>query len=412
MPDASDGRLDSWKAIAEYMGRDVATVRRWEKTLGLPVRRLPGGRRGHSVFAYTSEIDAWLRASPNPPDGSTVSVEPRQTRSRWPIWALAGGVLAVVVILLLWRPFTAQVSASDLRVEVTPSGVVARDPLGNLLWQHPFPTSSEVRVSGPSTSSQVLSTDPPGVLAWTIYSTSRTDHKNENGEVLWFDSGGRLQRTFSFADRVAIDKRTFEPPWAITDVSVHESSGRRRIAVASHHHMWSASLVTVMDSAWARRGTLVHDGWIEQLSWLTPERLLVAGYSEERRGGMVAIMPVDGLDRGVPEIMVAMPRSEVNLASEARFNRAVVQRVGARVVVRTVELMEDPSQGSADIIYEFDEALTLVQASHSTRYWDAHRALEQRGKLTHSRDQCRDRLGPKSIFVWKPPAAWAEVPAR
>src|SRR5438477_10849914 len=54
-------RLDSWKAIAQYLQRDVATVRRWEKTSGLPVRRVPGGS-SRAVFAYTSELEAWLNA--------------------------------------------------------------------------------------------------------------------------------------------------------------------------------------------------------------------------------------------------------------------------------------------------------------------------------------------------------------
>ena len=39
-------RLDSWKEIAAYVNRDVRTLQRWEKTAGLPVRRLhkPGLR--------------------------------------------------------------------------------------------------------------------------------------------------------------------------------------------------------------------------------------------------------------------------------------------------------------------------------------------------------------------------------
>ncbi len=52
-------RLDSWKEIAEYIGRDLRTAIRWEKEKGLPVRRVPGGKR-QAVFAYRAEIDAWL----------------------------------------------------------------------------------------------------------------------------------------------------------------------------------------------------------------------------------------------------------------------------------------------------------------------------------------------------------------
>lgn len=53
------GRLDSWKEIADYLKRDVRTAIRWGKERGLPVHRVPGGKR-QAVFAYPHEIDAWL----------------------------------------------------------------------------------------------------------------------------------------------------------------------------------------------------------------------------------------------------------------------------------------------------------------------------------------------------------------
>src|SRR5882762_11254468 len=51
-------RLESWKEIASYLGRDVTTVRRWEKREGLPVHRLHHSKLG-SVYAYTWELDTW-----------------------------------------------------------------------------------------------------------------------------------------------------------------------------------------------------------------------------------------------------------------------------------------------------------------------------------------------------------------
>lgn len=56
--DAQRRRLESWKEIASYLGRDVTTVRRWEKREGLPVHRLQHSKLG-SVYAYTAEVDAW-----------------------------------------------------------------------------------------------------------------------------------------------------------------------------------------------------------------------------------------------------------------------------------------------------------------------------------------------------------------
>lgn len=51
-------RLDSWKEIASYFGREVRTVQLWEKREGLPIHRHFHKQLG-SVFAFRSELDAW-----------------------------------------------------------------------------------------------------------------------------------------------------------------------------------------------------------------------------------------------------------------------------------------------------------------------------------------------------------------
>jgi TolB-like protein/Tfp pilus assembly protein PilF len=57
----SQSRLDSWKEIAAYLKRDVTTVQRWEKREGMPVHRHLHDRMG-SVYAFTSELDAWQQS--------------------------------------------------------------------------------------------------------------------------------------------------------------------------------------------------------------------------------------------------------------------------------------------------------------------------------------------------------------
>lgn len=61
-----DARLVSWKRIARYLDRGERTVRRWAAEDGLPVHRI-SDRRNSSVFALTSEIDAWLQKRPSRP---------------------------------------------------------------------------------------------------------------------------------------------------------------------------------------------------------------------------------------------------------------------------------------------------------------------------------------------------------
>jgi TolB-like protein/Tfp pilus assembly protein PilF len=53
-----EDQLDSWKEIAAYLGRDVTTVQRWEKSEAMPVHRHVHDKRS-SVYALTSELDAW-----------------------------------------------------------------------------------------------------------------------------------------------------------------------------------------------------------------------------------------------------------------------------------------------------------------------------------------------------------------
>ena len=73
-----DHRLDSWKEIAAFFGRDERTVRRWEKERGLPAHRVPGGARS-AVFAYTNELADWLkgRSQELDADDSTSEIDGR-----------------------------------------------------------------------------------------------------------------------------------------------------------------------------------------------------------------------------------------------------------------------------------------------------------------------------------------------
>src|SRR5258705_1001273 len=117
--DAQGRRLESWKEIAAYLGRDVTTVRRWEKREGLPVRRLHHSRLG-SVYAYAAELDAW-RDKPAPtaatdsPDARKVSAVGRsgaQARTAAALAALALALVAGLMWLVRERPTIQPASAN------------------------------------------------------------------------------------------------------------------------------------------------------------------------------------------------------------------------------------------------------------------------------------------------------------
>src|SRR5258708_1930448 len=81
VPPAPD-RLDSWKDIAAFFGREVRTVQGWEKNEGLPVHRHRHARQG-SVYAFKSELEAWRKQRASPPEAGTVpATEPRSAACR------------------------------------------------------------------------------------------------------------------------------------------------------------------------------------------------------------------------------------------------------------------------------------------------------------------------------------------
>lgn len=60
----ADGVLQSWKQIANYVGRTERTVQRWEREFGFPIRR-PSGKARSAVMALVSEIREWTRSRPS-----------------------------------------------------------------------------------------------------------------------------------------------------------------------------------------------------------------------------------------------------------------------------------------------------------------------------------------------------------
>ena len=97
--DGQGRRLESWKQIAAYLGRDVTTVRRWERHEGLPVHRLLHRKLG-SVYAYTAELDAWRieRASAVSTDASDTRPPILTSLRQWKLvlsLAAVGAALAI-----------------------------------------------------------------------------------------------------------------------------------------------------------------------------------------------------------------------------------------------------------------------------------------------------------------------------
>jgi tetratricopeptide (TPR) repeat protein len=106
-----EDRIDGWKAIAAFFGRERTTVIRWARDRALPVHAMPGGKT-RTVYALRSELEAWARSNaeadlpaPAPAPPPVPPVPPvRKALFAWIAGALALLLAAVAILILRNQP--------------------------------------------------------------------------------------------------------------------------------------------------------------------------------------------------------------------------------------------------------------------------------------------------------------------
>ena len=98
-------RLESWKAIANYLNRSVRTVRRWESSEKMPVYRIRH-KKGFSVYAYRSDLDAWRQGQRAAFPESPIEGRPKRSVARIAPYGgiITGALFAIGLIAWLVLP--------------------------------------------------------------------------------------------------------------------------------------------------------------------------------------------------------------------------------------------------------------------------------------------------------------------
>lgn len=150
--------LNSWKAIAAYLERDIKTCYRWEKELGLPVHRIDDKSSRSKVFAYTSEIDMWLREKA----GHKEIVGKRDRTKRRKILQLAAAcILAIATLVIIYFGFRFRTFSTSEKTSVSPEFPSAFEEVEG------FPISGSV--SSVANSSILKKIDEGNLKPWQLY---------------------------------------------------------------------------------------------------------------------------------------------------------------------------------------------------------------------------------------------------
>jgi hypothetical protein len=423
-------RLTSWKEIAAYMGRDVRTVLRWEKQRGLPVHRVPGAT-GRVVFAYTDELDAWVRGESDriadvdaavvptlvPESSSPVQAAPSGQPSWWRSAALTAVAVGILGGGAVWLMSVARADRSEIaQALVTEAAVHATRPDGSLQWTHPLG-----RLVTPN-GSETLVTDLNGDgQADVVVSLSESSNAQYQGALLALDHRGRKLWDYQPQDALSFGGEPFGMPWVPDDLTSFTSGGRPFVAWALHHHTWWPSIVAVFNAKGERTSTFVHSGWIRNIQPSRDARYLLAGgISNARNGAAFAILdpaqpggssPEDAgtpyecrnCPSGAPIRYFVIPWTDVIEPTILGGRRGQFMSFpDGRIELRAVQ------NQNAEMIVELTPALEIKRRHVSDGYWAVHAQLERDGLLKHTKAACPFRNGP-TVHEWMPEHGWREL---
>lgn len=127
---SSDDRLDGWKEISSYLGRNVRTCQRWEKENQLPVYRINEKLEKSKVFSFRSELDSWFLRKQNHTKKASLGSIAGMHRLIFVLAGFTAVVLALVILTGIWKSHP----ENPVKMEVRGNQMAFFDVEDQLLW--------------------------------------------------------------------------------------------------------------------------------------------------------------------------------------------------------------------------------------------------------------------------------------
>lgn len=400
------------------------------------------------VRVVTEEIE---ETHPETPETISPALQPAQpipalpppspARRAWP--ALTAGIVAVAVLVAGAAWWLSHRAGEPVRVSLASDSLTAWDAKGRIAWEYVLPEPAEIQpVQGSeAVSFQDLIGDGRRellVLANPLPRTPATASSASYNAVLFkrtvlycFSDRGKLLWTYSpDSVKLPFNGRVFEGPWRAMAMLFTPREQGKYMWISFVHNTWWPSFVMRVDARGGASMAYLNSGSISSLAYVRNTSggyVIAAGTNNGYGAAVVAILGENhpptvspqvagtpyGYDQwaGGPHMLYMLPPSELfRMSGESFHVVAAVQVSGDRIQVQTNEgkdLITGPGNGPYLLgFYEFSMDFKLLSASLSDTYWNAHRKLEQEGKIHHTAEQCPDRNIASRVRLWLANRAW------
>ena len=427
--------LNSWKEIGDYLKRDARTAQRWERDKGLPVHRVPGKRA--AIYAYTEEIDAWLKvisADVVPETSGLVPGEPdsrRYYRRPW-LWAVYAIVLGTATTAIAAFVISAWGHKTHLaRVSVFGTDIHAFDGNDRELWSHRLQQAAHVRTAEQQREATLFTIiadinrdGAPEVLVGHNFGHSGPQL---SGQVLCFSERGEILWAYRPAFHLKFGNDEFRDPWMVAEMIILGVRDGLNVLAVFNSPSWPSMIVRIDGKTGTGVPLFVNSGHLHLLESLKagPDELLVAGgFNIEYGAPVIAVMnplgkfaspqsdsqfQLDDSSFSAPQKYIALTKSEFGPVATPEIVAISVGDDHLEALVRE----HNNANLKADMAFTFrnDAPLTPISMRFSPDYWLYHDIGEQNHKLDHDRQHC-PLSKSASLGIYEQATGWTTAQIR
>ncbi len=446
MNKTADGRLSSWKEIADFLGVDERTCQRWEQRFGLPIQRM-GGAAKSRVFADKSDLERWRRtvsvggkdplasetaapaapladSAPSPRKPALSSRKP----ARLPVFLIAAVAAILLAAYILSRYVFFDRRPADFHIDG--SALVVTNAEGRALWRHDTGYGDllaeayyrlrfqERRADAKEYGMMELpmlmmrDIDRDGNLE-VFFAPRRTDNPTK-GEFLCFDSRGRLRWRRDTGKAVQSGGKPFPSVSTFIGFDLKDLDGDGFDEVVTVSCSWNdyPTRLLILDRDGTIKGEYWNGGNIRQIEYADlngdgrPEMVLGGLYNEFDQPYLLVLDPADvrgcspqgpdyafdGLGPGSQKFYILLPKPRINGAPMPGGSIEAIRILPDRHIQAVLVF--------SNTLFSFDFDLKPISVALSSRFKEEYFAAFERGVTSVPLDAAKIERGLTSGILY------------